>query len=105
MNFEIIITAITSFIVSGGLSILLTIKFTRRKSNAESGQIIWAAAKDAFETQVKYIIDPLKREITKLRRAIERVDTCPYKNQCPVISEINNIEVEQDLYESDNQKS
>lgn len=97
MDWTVIITTLIGSLATGLLAVIATLKWTAQKSKFEAKNTEVDYAKNMMETQVEFIVKPLKDEIKNLRRdmrnlqhAIERVGECSYKEQCPVINEVNN---------------
>jgi hypothetical protein len=99
MEWMQLISLILNLLFGGGLVILLTVKSTREKARFEAKNTEVDYAKNMMETQVNFIVEPLKKEIASLRRsinrlekAIERIPECQYAENCPVKTEIQKNE-------------
>ncbi len=87
-----IISIILNALLSGGLLLtLLTLKAYRAKVGAESKSAELAADQTALQQFREFVVDPLKREVSalrsdvrKLRRALDRIQDCDFKDRCPV---------------------
>ena len=94
------ILTIISLILNAILSVsfittIVTLRETKRKAQAEVEAAKTTNANSILETNQKYIVEPLKKEINALRktvnqltRAINRITDCPHAVDCPVRSEL-----------------
>lgn len=97
-TFEII-SLTANFILSGGIIALATVRSAKRKANAEAVGAELDNVQHASEILVNNIVTPLKkelngvrRELAKFRKAVEKVNACPYSADCPVVHELHNDE-------------
>lgn len=96
MDWTTIIVAVIGALSGGILAAVATLKWTARKVQFEAKNTEVDYAKNLMETQVNFIVNPLKSEISALRKsvnrlekAIERIPECQYSENCPVKVEIN----------------
>ncbi len=115
---EVVSLVLNALFISGGLTLLITIKPTRQKASADADHAKADADKaqaDADKTKVdvethrilndekvsqllmEMIVKPLKTEINALRkdvrnlqRAISKISDCPHADDCPVRRELQN---------------
>lgn len=106
--------SLLSAIVSGPLGAWLTARLMRRKHEAEIGKLRAEIAATQTDTRgdelenlkngmtilMEQVVDPLKKEINavrkelaRLRHAVEKVNSCPYADTCPVRDELQRAEV------------
>jgi len=91
MNVELI-SLIANLVLSGGLIVtVVTLKSQRNKAAAEAKRVELDNEEKTLDMQVKYIVEPLKREINGLRRDIKKlqkaldcISDCPHALDCPV---------------------
>lgn len=102
MNWFEVLSFILNVLLTGGLVTLLTMRSIRRKSMSEAKRVDIDNETAAMENFQKYIVDPLKkevedlrkavtsykREMAKFRKAIEAIGDCEYKDNCPVKNEL-----------------
>lgn len=99
-----IVSIIMNVILGGGCcGSLLALRAARRKAKAEARQAEENAEGTELDNEQKaagivmeYIVKPLKaemtslrREVTKFRKAVEKIPACPYANECPVSLELS----------------
>lgn len=89
--FEIVSLVLNALFVSGGIVTLVTVRSTRRKANAEAKSKEIENEEKAAQVVIDYVVEPLKKEISalrrdvrKLNRAIDKVSECKYESDCPV---------------------
>ena len=70
---------------------LSTLKSQQKKAKEEAESIALDNEKKLSEMIKEYFVEPLKKEITSLRRtvsrltrAVERIPSCPHSADCPV---------------------
>ena len=87
-----------SLFTGGALVSLLTLGSQRKKAKSEAkhaeedAEVVELSNADKIvKMQTEYIVEPLKKEISKLRtdvrrlnKAIDRIGDCPHSNDCPV---------------------
>lgn len=88
---EILRTTLEALLGGGLLLSLLTLKSYRKKSAADSKSAELSADQTALQQFQEYVVNPLKREVStlrtevkKLRRAVDSIRDCEYKDRCPV---------------------
>lgn len=89
--FEIVSLVLNVLFVSGGIVTLVTVRSTCRKANAEAKSKEIENEEKAAQVVIDYVVEPLKKEISalrrdvrKLNRAIDKVSECKYESDCPV---------------------
>lgn len=102
-----VISSLINLLLGGGLIVsLATLRATRRKADAESQAKYMELSKlyvDEFQANIasplreavnesKKEMASLKRELAKLRKAIEKSKMCDYSNDCPVRNELYKLE-------------
>lgn len=95
MTSEHISLFLNALLSVGFLGSIVTLRETKRKAQAEVDAAKATNANSILETNQKYIVEPLKKEINALRktvnqltRAINRITDCPHSIDCPVRSEL-----------------
>lgn len=98
-----IISLIVNGLLSGGLIALVTINAKRKQANAEADDAKHKAKrteidnnKEIMQTYQKIIVEPVIEELKELRtatnrlkKALEKIGECEYREQCPVKHELN----------------
>jgi flagellar basal body-associated protein FliL len=93
-----IISLVLNLLFGGGLFMsLVTLKSERKKAESEAKGVEISNTEKLLETNNKYIVEPLKKEIyalrkdfRKLQQAVEKAIDCPYSDNCPVRNELQN---------------
>lgn len=96
MNWQTIISLVLNALFSAGFIVsIVTLRETKRKAQAEVEAAKATNANTILETNQKYIVEPLKKEINGLRktvsnltRAINRINDCPHAIDCPIRAEL-----------------
>lgn len=99
--YEIISTAL-NLILSGSLFVTLaTLRSQRQKAQEEAKSLAIENDRKVSELVNEYFVEPLKREMTSLRRqvsrlsrAIEKIPSCPHSDDCPVRDELDKFKPE-----------
>ena len=85
------ILLIVNGLLSGGFIAIITVKASRKKAIEEAEKIELSNADHIVKLQKEYFINPLRTEITELKKevsglrtAIEKIAYCPHKDFCPV---------------------
>ena len=94
--YEIISTGL-NLLLGGGLIVsVATLKSQQKKAKEEAESIALDNEKKLSEMINEYFVEPLKKEITSLRRtvsrltrAVERIPSCPHSADCPVKDALN----------------
>lgn len=86
-HFVEIILAVISLVSSGGF-IVSSSQLRKSKAQAEKEEL--DLSQSYIEMFKANIYEPLEKELQRLRRSIEKVNVCPYRNQCPVSRELFN---------------
>ena len=104
-----IISLIANLVLSGGLiETLVTIKSVRKKGNIEASQADMEQSKSYVDEFTKNIVEPmkdkvndlervasgLKRELARLRKAINKANSCQWLDSCPVVRELQSSDKE-----------
>jgi hypothetical protein len=76
-------------------------KANEKKAEAEAEAVEIDNDEKAAKIMLDYVVEPLKKEITairreisKLRKAVEKANECAYSNDCPVRRELQKKEEE-----------
>jgi hypothetical protein len=91
MTFEIV-SLILNLLLSGGLVVtFVTLRSAVKKAREEAEALRLANEDSAMKTFQVYIVDPLKKdikslrnEVSKFRKAVERIPDCDHAYSCPV---------------------
>lgn len=91
-----IISMVLNLVLGGGFVVTLaTLHAQRQKADAEADEVEIRNSKEILESQREYIVKPLKTEINALRKdvrrlqkALDKINTCPHYNNCPVRREL-----------------
>lgn len=97
-----LISSVLNLLLSGGLVVtLVTLRSQKAKAEEEAKGLALDNDKKVSEMVNEYFVEPLKKDITSLRRqvsrltrAIEKIPSCPHSADCPVKEELNKEEVE-----------
>ena len=99
---EIILSILTLLTGSGWIVTLFTLRSQIVKSKEEARGIAIDNEKKISEMVNEYFVEPLKKEITSLRRtvsrltrAVERIPSCPHSTDCPVKDSLENDKIEE----------
>ena len=78
----------------GGIALLtslLTLRSSRKKAAEEAEAEELSNADRIIKMQTEYVVQPLEKEIKKLRssvnrmeRALDKISDCPHSDKCPV---------------------
>ena len=87
-----LVSTLLSLLLGGGLVVtLVTLKSIQKKAKEEAESVALDNEKKLSEMIKEYFVEPLKKEITSLRRtvsrltrAVERIPSCPHSADCPV---------------------
>ena len=92
---ELLHLAIDALLGGGLLVTLFTLRSTRRKAKADANKMDIDNDRLLMDSFNSYIVEPLKKEVNALRRdvrrfsrAIERIASCAYADDCPVRREL-----------------
>lgn len=95
MEYFDILTSLLSFVAGGGLVTLVTLRATSRKASEEAKGVEATNMQTILETNQRYIVEPLTKEIDALRKDIEcfkcalnKIYDCDHAAQCPVNGEL-----------------
>ncbi len=102
MNGEIIRIIFEVILGGGWIVSLFTLRSTRKKSRAEALQAEMELGKNYVEEFTENIVNPLKekvkdlenatnglkREMARLRKAINKTNSCQWVDSCPVVREL-----------------
>lgn len=80
-----IILAVISFISSAGFVVSRT-QLRKSKAEAEKEELDLSAS--YVESFKRDIYKPLQAELLRLRKSIEKINTCPYRGNCPVAGQL-----------------
>ena len=92
-----LISSVLNLLLSGGLVVtLVTLRSQKAKAEEEAKGLAIDNDKKVSEMVNEYFVEPLKKDITSLRRqvsrltrAIEKIPSCPHSADCPVKEELN----------------
>lgn len=94
--FEIISTVLNALLGTGLVATLATLRSQKAKAEEEAKGLALDNDKKVSELVNEYFVEPLKKDITSLRRqvsrltrAIEKIPSCPHSADCPVKEELN----------------
>lgn len=98
-----IISLIANLLMGGGLIVtLVTLKSQRAKAAEEARSLSIENDEKVNRLVNEYFVEPLKKEITslrremaKLRKAIERIPDCPHASECPVKDELDKTKTDE----------
>jgi len=97
-----IISLVLNLLMAGGLVTLATLKSTRKTATAQAQGAGTDANVKLMETYEVHVLKPVldecnelrkevrsfKNEVRKLRKALDKADSCNYGGVCPVIAEL-----------------
>ena len=90
-TFEIVSLVLNVLFVSGGIVTLVTLKPTLKKTKEQAKSVELDNDEKAAQIVMGYVVEPLKKEISalrrdvrKLNRAIDKIADCPHAADCPV---------------------
>lgn len=97
------LSEILNLVLGGGLATaltaLITISPTVRKANAAAETVRIDNVDKATHILIENIVEPLKkelnatrREMARLRKAIDGANDCEYRSDCPVLYELRDIQ-------------
>lgn len=92
-----LISSVLNLLLGGGLVVtLVTLRSQKAKAEEEAKGLALDNDKKVSEMVNEYFVEPLKKDITSLRRqvsrltrAIEKIPSCPHSADCPVKEELN----------------
>lgn len=92
-----LVSSVLNLLLSGGLVVtLVTLRSQKAKAEEEAKGLALDNDKKVSEMVNEYFVEPLKKDITSLRRqvsrltrAIEKIPSCPHSADCPVKEELN----------------
>ena len=95
-----IISKVLNVLLSGGLLVTLaTLRSQQEKAKEEVKSIALDNDKKVSDMVNEYFVEPLKKDIASLRkqvsrltRAIEKIPSCPHSADCPVKDELDETE-------------
>ena len=96
MEIFAIVSAILNLLLTGSnIVTLVTLRIQRAKAQEEVKSLALDNDKKVSDMVNEYFVEPLKKEITSLRRqvsrltrAIEKIQSCPHAADCPVKEEL-----------------
>ena len=91
-----IVSVVLNALLGGGLIVtLVTLKSARAKGAAEAQKLQLDNVEQATDILIKNIVEPLKkeiyairREVYRLRKALEMANGCDMRDSCPVLDEM-----------------
>lgn len=98
-----IISTVLNLLLGGSLIVtLVTLRSQIAKAKEEAKGLAIDNDKKISEMVNEYFVEPLKKEITSLRkqmsrltRAIEKIPSCPHSADCPVKDSLDNSKIEE----------
>lgn len=92
-----LISSVLNLLLGSGLVVtLVTLRSQKAKAEEEAKGLALDNDKKVSEMVNEYFVEPLKKDITSLRRqvsrltrAIEKIPSCPHSADCPVKEELN----------------
>ncbi len=87
-----LISSVLNILLEGGLAVtLVTLRSQKAKAEEDAKGLALDNDKKVSEMVNEYFVEPLKKDITSLRRqvsrltrAIEKIPSCPHSADCPV---------------------
>ena len=100
MEIFAIVSAILNLLLTGSnIATLVTLRSQRAKAQEEAKSLALDNDKKVSDMVNEYFVEPLKKEITSLRRqvsrltrAIDKIQSCPHSADCPVKDELEETE-------------
>ena len=100
MEIFAIVSGILNLLLTSGIIVTLaTLRSLRAKAQEEAKSLALDNDKKVSDMVNEYFVEPLKKEITSLRRtvsrltrAIDRIPSCPHSADCPVKDALNETE-------------
>ena len=97
MEIFAIVSGILNLLLTGSnIVTLVTLRSQRAKAHEEAKSLALDNDKKVSDMVNEYFVEPLKKEITSLRRqvsrltrAIEKIQSCPHSADCPVKDELD----------------
>ena len=95
-----IISTVMNLLLGGGLVVTLaTLRSQKAKAEEEAKGLALDNDRKVSEMVNEYLVEPLKKDIASLRRqvsrltrAIEKIPSCPHSADCPVKDVLNETE-------------
>lgn len=95
-----LVSVILNLLLTGSnIVTLVTLRSQRAKAHEEAKSLALDNDKKVSDMVNEYFVEPLKKEITSLRRqvsrlirAIEKIQSCPHSADCPVKDELEETE-------------
>ncbi|MDY6347037.1 MAG: hypothetical protein SPL42_01205 [Bacteroidales bacterium] len=92
-----IISSVLNLLLGGGLLVtVVTLRSQKAKAEEEAKSLALDNDKKVSEMVNEYFVEPLKKELTSLRRtvsrltrAIDKIPSCPHSADCPVKDELD----------------
>jgi len=88
-----------SLFVGGGLMAIVNARANHKKASEEATSVELTNAQSILETNQKYIVEPLTKEIDELReqvqrltKAISKIHTCEHIADCPIVDQLQKSE-------------
>lgn len=100
--FGIISTALNLLLGGSLLVTIVTLRSQKAKAEEEVKSLALDNDKKVSEMVNEYFVEPLKKDIASLRkqvsrltRAIEKIPSCPHSADCPVKDSLDNSKIEE----------
>ena len=98
-----VISSVLNLLLGGGLLVtIVTLRSQKAKAEEEAKGLALDNDKKVSEMVNEYFVEPLKKGITSLRkqvsrlsRAIEKIPSCPHSADCPVKDSLDNSKIEE----------
>ena len=98
-KFALVSVVLNLLLTGSNIATLVTLRSQRAKAQEEAKSLALDNDKKVSEMVNEYFVEPLKKEITSLRRlvsrltrAIEKIQSCPHSADCPVMAELEEKE-------------
>lgn len=98
MEWYDVLSLVLNAVLGGGLLVtLVTLRSTRKIGQEQAKGAEIDNDTKAAQTLVDYVVNPLRdemknlrRELTRFRKAVEKIPSCRYADECPVDKELHN---------------
>lgn len=98
-----IISSVLNLLLGGGLLVtIVTLRSQKAKAEEEVKSLALDNDKKVSEMVNEYFVEPLKKDIASLRkqvsrltRAIEKIPSCPHSADCPVKDSLDNSKIDE----------
>lgn len=98
-KFALVSVILNLLLTGSNIATLVTLRSQRAKAHEEAKSLALDNDKKVSEMVNEYFVEPLKKDIASLRkqvsrltRAIEKIPSCPHSADCPVKDELDKTE-------------